>query len=83
MHREYLKALKVIKSYEEQMEKSSVKVSDLSINQKVKRNYPESWFYWVSEIVGEDVLLRTTEKEEDPECDDFMVNVSEIRLDLS
>lgn len=59
---------------------SVVSISDLSINQKVKRNYPESWDYWVTEIQGEDVLIRTTQNEDDPKYDDLRVNVTEIRL---
>jgi len=78
--REYLMAKEIVAQYEKQMESATVKPSDLSINQKVKRNYPESWEYWVSEINGDDVLLRTTEDVNSPECGDFTVNISEIRI---
>lgn len=77
---EYLKAQKVVDDYKLQMSESLVKLSDLSINKKVKRNYPESWDYWVTELQGEDVLIRTTEDVNDPLYDDFLVNISEIRL---
>ena len=77
---EYLRAKKIIEEYKLQKKSSIVKIEDLTINQKVKRDYPESWDYWVTEIKGEDVLIRTTEKEDDPEYNDFWVNVSGIRL---
>lgn len=79
-HREYLKAQKIVDTYRLQLKQSEVTVNDLFANQRVRRNYPESWDYWISEIQGEDVLLRTTEKEDDPEYDDFLVNIAEIRL---
>lgn len=79
-HKEYLEAQKIVDAYHSQLLQSVVSTSDLSINQKVKRNYPESWDYWVTELQGEDVLIRTTENEDDPKCDDFLVNVVEIRL---
>lgn len=53
--------------------------NELSIDQKVKRNYPESWDYWISEIDGEKVLIRTTFKKDDPDYDDFWVDIKEIR----
>lgn len=79
-HREYLEAQKIIDMYHSQLKQSVVSARDLSINQKVKRNYPESWDYWVTEIQGEDVLIRTTENEDEPNYDDFWVNIAEIRL---
>ncbi len=79
-HRKYLKALEIVNLYQQQILQAVVNINDLSPNQKVKRNYPESYDYWISEIQGEDVLLRTTEKEDDPEYDDFLVNIGEIRL---
>lgn len=79
-HREYLEAQKIVDSYHSQLKQSVVSTSDLYINQKVKRNYPESWDYWVTEIQGEDVLIRTTENEDDSKYDDFWVNVAELRL---
>lgn len=59
---------------------SDVSIDDLYIDQKVKRNYQGSWDYWVTEIDGDAVLIRTTEKMNDPKYDDFWVNVSEICL---
>jgi hypothetical protein len=79
-HKEYLEAQKIVDAYHSQLKQSVVSISDLSINQKVKRNYPESWDYWITEIQGEDVLIRTTENEDDPKYDDFWVNVAELRL---
>lgn len=78
-YREYLEAHKIIDTYRMQLKQSVFTVRDLSINQKVKRNYPESLDYWISEIIGEDVLIRTTEKEDDPEYNDFLVNIAELR----
>lgn len=80
LHTDYLKAKKVVEEYENQLANSVVRVNDLNINQKIKRNYPESWDYWVSEINGEDVLIRTTEDKDDEMYDDFWVNISELRL---
>jgi hypothetical protein len=53
-----------------------------SIGQKVKRDYKESWDYWVNEIVTETgrVLIRTTESKDDPEYDDFWVSVKELKF---
>ena len=76
----YQEAKKTIAQYEEQLKKAVVKITDLKIDQKVKRDYPESFDYWVSEIEGDDVLIRTTEDHNHPEHDDFLVNISEIRL---
>lgn len=80
LYKQYLEAQKIVDVYHSQLKQSVVSTSDLSINQKVKRNYPESWDYWISEIEGEDVLIRTTENENDPKYDDFWVNVAELRL---
>ncbi len=79
LHREFLEAKKIVDEYNLQTEQSVLNVNNLSIDQKVKRNYPQSWNYWVSEIQGEDVLIRTTEKEDDPEYNDFLVNISDLR----
>ena len=79
LHRDYLKATKIVEEYLSQFRQPCANIDDLSIDLKVKRNYPESWDYWVTEIQGRDVLLRTTEKLDDPKYDDFLVNISEIR----
>lgn len=79
-HKEYLEAQKIVDTYHLQLKQSVISISDLSINQKVKRNYPESWDYWVTEIQGEDVLIRTTENEDDSKYDDFWVNIAELCL---
>jgi hypothetical protein len=70
----------ILKEFELEKGYDPITTSDLSINQKVKRNYPESWDYWVTEMQGEDVLIRTTENEDDPKYDDFWVNIVELRL---
>lgn len=80
LYKHYLEAKKLIEAYEDQLNEALVSSNNLHINQKVKRNYPESWDYWISEIKGEDVLIRTTEDENDPKYDDFLVNVAELRL---
>lgn len=79
-HEKYLEAQKIVDAYHLQLKQSVVNINDLSINQKVKRNYPESWDYWVTEIQGKDVLIRTAENEDAPDYDDFWVNIAEIRL---
>ena len=79
-HKKYLEAQKIVDAYHLQSKQSVISTSDLSVNQKVKRNYSESRDYWVTEIQGEDVLIRTTENEDDPNYDDFLVNVAELRL---
>jgi len=79
-HKKYLEAQKIVDAYHLQLKQSVISTSDLSVNQKVKRNYSESRDYWVTEIQGEDVLIRTTENEDDPNYDDFLVNVAELRL---
>jgi hypothetical protein len=61
---------------------STLKVNDISVNQKVgfKMGNKESKTYWVSEISGNDVLIRTTESENDPDYDDFWFNISDLKL---
>lgn len=53
----------------------------LAVNQKVKRNYVESWDYWISEVSGDMVLIRTTERIDDPSYDDFWVSVNDIHAE--
>ena len=80
LYSKYIEAKKVVDEYNEQMNNSVIRVSDLTVNQKVTRSHHNSSVYWVSEILGEDVLLRTTENENDPEYNDIWVNISDIRL---
>lgn len=58
---------------------NAVNPNDLKINQRVKRDYAASWVYWVTEMKGEQVLIRTTERIDDPEYDDFWVDINELR----
>ena len=78
-YREYLEAQKIVDAYHSQLEQSVVSTSDLFVNQKVKRYNRKSW-WWVSEIQGDDVLIRTTENEDDSDYDDMWVNIAEVRL---
>lgn len=79
LHREYLNAIKVVEEYHLQIKDTELWMSDLSIDIQVRRNYPESQVYWVSEVNGQDVLIRTTKDEDAVGCDDFWVNISELR----
>ena len=47
-HREYLEAQKIVDAYHSQLKQSVVSTSDLSIDQKVKRNYPKYDDFWVN-----------------------------------
>jgi hypothetical protein len=76
----YLQAKGIVNAYEKQISESILKPGDLTINQKVKRNYPESWDYWVTEFQGEDILIRSTEDENDPNYNDYLVNIAELRV---
>jgi hypothetical protein len=80
LHTEYLKAQKIVDEYQLQLKQCAISITDLVINQKVKRASMYSSNYWVSEILGEDVLVRTTENVDDPYYNDFFVNIAELRL---
>ena len=76
----YLKSNEIIDEFQSPLNQSIFNISDFSLNKKVKRNYPESLDYWVTEIKGKNILIRTTENLEDANYDDFWVNVDELRL---
>ena len=79
-YKEYLEAQKIVDAYQLQLKQSVLKIGDLSINQKVKRNNRKSW-WWVDEIHGDDLLIRKTENENDPKCEYMWVNIAEINCD--
>lgn len=69
--------------YKARVAEENPKVNFPQLNQKVKRNYPESWDYWVEEIdlTNSKVLIRTTEDYNDSACDDFWVEVGTLVFD--
>jgi hypothetical protein len=74
LHSHYLSALSLVEEYHRQKENSVLQISDLTVDLPVRMNHPNSQTYWVSEVIGEDVLIRTTEDEHSPEYDDYLVN---------
>ncbi len=82
LYSEYLKAKKLVNEYQDQVGASVLNINDIKPNQKLKLESAR-WYNtiecWVSEMHGQDVLVRTTEKEEDPMYDDLLVNISELR----
>jgi hypothetical protein len=80
-HSEYLTAKQTVENYENQMKtRVNIKLDDLSIDQEVQtiHNQDKTRRFWVSEIVGEDVLIRTTFDVKDNDYDDFLVNICDI-----
>ena len=78
-HKEFLEAQEIVKKYNLQMKSAVFKPADLKIDMPVRRYYPQSMVYWVTEIKGEDVLIRTTFDESDKNYDDFWVSIAELR----
>ncbi len=87
LHSEYKKAKALVDAYIKQIESWDANIHpnicDLKIDQKVHivaKFGTYDYDYWVTEIIGHDVLIRTRENINDREYDDRWVNIIEIRL---
>jgi len=78
---EYLEAIRIVQKYENQKLNCPFSTGNLDINQLVGVKGLEST-YWIEEIQGEDVLIRTTEDPNDPDYNDYLLNFTELILDV-
>ena len=74
----YLEAKELVKKYEKLLKKAPLKKCNISIDMEVKLDDIDK-IYWVSEISGSDILIRTTYSISDILYDDYLVSIWRLK----
>lgn len=79
--KEYREAKAIVAQYEHQEYEASRKsLGKLELNQPIRWTRAPGLSFWIHEIRGDEVLIRTTESANDPDRDDFWVAYDKLML---